>query len=153
MSTTESRRASNQGRASNMVHLRGTSTNTYQVPARTQCLPMPAHHQPSARPRTTAWPAPLRATRGSKADSGPHASPAHATLILSAFARICDFLSEISGLRPGPAQGTPRRNFREIWVDFGEIFKQNLGGSGTKLWYKASYVGEVPAIRFELMIL
>ena len=36
--------------------------------------------------------------------------------------------------RLGSAQGIPKQIFREIWVEIGEIFKQNLGDSGAKLW-------------------
>ena len=45
---------------------------------------------------------------------------------------------ERSCFRLGPAQGIPRQNFREIWVEIGEIFKQNLGDSGAKLWSGAT---------------
>ena len=40
--------------------------------------------------------------------------------------------------RLAPAQGIPRQNFREIWVEIGETFKQNLGDSSAKLWSMAS---------------
>jgi len=41
---------------------------------------------------------------------------------------------ERSCFRLGPAQGIPKQNFREIWVEIGETFKQNLGDSSAKLW-------------------
>ena len=41
--------------------------------------------------------------------------------------------------RLGPAQGIPKQNFREIWVEIGETFKQNLGDSSAKLWSMATH--------------
>ena len=49
--------------------------------------------------------------------------------------------------RLGPAQGIPRQSFREIWVEIGEIFKQNLGDSGAKLWSGATNKGPGRRVR------
>ena len=48
---------------------------------------------------------------------------------------------ERNRFRLGPAQGIPKQNFREIWVEIGETFKQNLGDSSAKLWSRPTRRG------------
>ena len=54
------------------------------------------------------------------------------------FCSMASAYPERNCFRLGSAQGIPRQSFREIWVEIGEIFKQNLGDSGAKLWSGAS---------------